>query len=268
MNTKTLSPRAMSVIEQYLHFRIGAAACSVPYFNNKTVRAKMALRAFVGKGSPKDIFDEAETFMVKNHLPAASLADESLKKILVDENIGIDCSGFAYYVLNAESEEMKKGSISKHASFVNCHGLLGKMRCSVRPAENCDVATLANDKNSSIVPLNEIRPGDMITMTGSSAEAVKEGGFVGSERDHILVIHQVEYQNFVPYQLHYSHAVAYPEDGIYGSGVKQGVIAIVDINRVITAGKWSEGGKEGETNRIFMRAQRSKTEVRRLRWMK
>jgi len=30
MNTKTITPRAMSVIDQYLHFKVGAAACSVP----------------------------------------------------------------------------------------------------------------------------------------------------------------------------------------------------------------------------------------------
>jgi hypothetical protein len=89
----------------------------------------------------------------------------------------------------------------------------------------------------------------------------------GNERNHILVIHQVEYQNFIPYKIHYSHAVAYPEDGIYGTGIKQGTIEISDIHKPITEQIWIENGKQGEANRIFVRAQKSKTEVRRLKWL-
>jgi hypothetical protein len=87
-----------------------------------------------------------------------------------------------------------------------------------------------------------------------------------SERDHILVIHQVEYQNFIPYKLHYSHAVAYPEDGIYGTGIKQGTIEITDINKPVTEQVWTENGRQGEANRIFQRALKSKTEIRKLNW--
>src|SRR6202012_262183 len=104
---------------------------------------------------------------------------------------------------------------------------------------NCDVATLADDINSSIVPLNEAAPGDIITMTG---------GPEGSERDHILVIHQVDRHNSSTAKLYYSHAVAYPEDGIYGSGIKQGTIEITDLNRSLIEQSWTESGSaEGAT---------------------
>jgi hypothetical protein len=86
-------------------------------------------------------------------------------------------------------------------------------------------------------------------------------------RDHILVIHQVEYQNFIPYKLHYSHAVAYSEDGLYGSGIKQGAIEILDISKPITEQKWIENGKQAQENRLFVRANKSNTEIRRLRWL-
>ena len=58
MNTKILAPRALDVIDQYIHFKVGAAVCSVPYFNNKTVGRKMSLAALAGKGSPHEILDE------------------------------------------------------------------------------------------------------------------------------------------------------------------------------------------------------------------
>ncbi len=271
MNTKTLSNRALSVIDQYLHFRVGQAmsdvslltstsrqaVCSIPYFNNKTVKARAALRANTGKGSPQEILEEIQAIIVKNHVATDALTDESLKKFLTDNNIGIDCSGFSYYILNAESEDINKGPLDKHISFVNCHGLVGKLRCSLRPIENCDVATLAHDKNSRTISLKDVQPGDMITMIG---------GPDNNDRDHILVIHQVEYQNFVPTKIHYSHVMAYPEDGIYGTGVKQGVIEIIKPEAGLLDQKWNENGKDGANNRIFIRAQKSETEIRRLKW--
>jgi hypothetical protein len=258
MNTKTLSTRALSVIDQYLHFKVGNAVCSVPYFNNKTVKARAALSVYVGKGSPKEIFDEVQSLGLKNHVDMKILADESLKKLLVDNNIGVDCSGFSYYILNAESEERGKGSLGKHVHFIRAHGLFGKFLSAMNPVKNIDVETLTDKKNSLAVPLQEIQPGDIITMIG---------GPDNNNRNHILVIHQMEYQNFVPIEIHYSHVVAYPEDGIYGTGVKQGVIEILKPELGLLEQRWIENGKEGLNNRIFTRAQKSRTEVRRLKWL-
>jgi hypothetical protein len=269
MNTKFISGRALSVIDQYLHFKAGNAVCSVPYFNNKTTRARAALRTYIGKGSPKDVFEEVQALVLKNHADLNALTDVSLKKLLVDNSIGIECSGFAYYTLNAESGERGKGALDKHLSFVNCRGLIGKIRCSIRPAENCDVSTFADDKNSRAISVKEAQPGDIITMTGSkenselsSAPAEPRRG----ERDHILIIHRIEYQNFIPCSIYYSHAVAYPQDGIYGSGIRQGRIDISFPDKPITEAAWSEDGKTGDGNLLFLRAQRSRTEVRRLKW--
>ena len=256
MNTKTISSRALSIIDQYNHFKLGSAVCQVPYFNNKTVKARGALRTFIGKGSPQDIFEETENLLKKNNIAQELLNSESLKKILVDNNIGLDCSGLAYYVLNGESQELRHGTLDKHLSLINCHGLLGKIRGALRPVENCDVATFASDKNSKVVPLNQIQPGDMITIVNPDQ----------SLRDHILVIHQVEYQNFASYEIHYSHIISYPEDGLYGSGIRQGVIEIAFPDRPITEALWTENGKTGESNSLLLRAKKSKTEVRRLKW--
>jgi hypothetical protein len=252
MNTKTLSSRARSVIDQYRHFKVGRAVCSVPYFNNKTVRARAGIRAQIGKGSPQEIFEEVQTILIKGSIPADALADESLKKLLVDANLGLDCSAFAYYVLNAESEELQKGRLDKHLSFVKSSSLLGGFRSRFRPIENCDVQTLADNKNSRLVPVAKVQPGDMIVMTGYEAGP-------GTVRDHILIVHQVEYQNFVPTRIHYSHTMAYPEDGVYGSGIKEGIIEILDPLKSIIEERWSESG-------LFIRAQKSKTEIRRLNW--
>ncbi len=257
MNTKILSNRAFDVIHQYKNFTIGTSIISIPYFNNKVSRSRGTFRTYIGKGSPKDIFEEVDSILKKDHFPIEKLTNETLKKLLVDKNIGVDCSGFAYYVLNAESHELNKGPIDKHLSFVNCKGLLSKMRCSLRPIENCDVGTFANDKNSLTISIKDMKPGDMITMTGDQED---------TERDHILVIHQIDYQNFVPIKIYYSHSVAYPEDGIMGTGIRQGSIEILNNQKTIVEQRWTENNIEGDNNRLFIRAKKSKTELRRLKW--
>lgn len=258
MTTSNLSPEALSVIDRYLRFRIGEAVCSVPYFNNKTTRSRMTMRTFVGKGSPDDILDETKSLLIKQHLDPSVLTGEALKKLLTESNIGIDCSAFAYYALDAESDHAGMGPLESKLEFVNCTGILGKMRCSLRPAENCDVATFAADANSQVVSLKDAKPGDIITMTG---------GTDGGERDHILVVHQVDGESDAIVRIHYSHALAYPQDGIYGTGVKQGTIQITSPDKSLTDQLWIEGDTEGDSNPIYIRATKSKTELRRLKWL-
>ena len=254
MNTKTISNRALATIDQYLHFNVGQASCSIPYFNNKVSRSRGALRAYIGKGSTHDIYDEVVACMVKDHVAVNLVTDESLKMYLTDKNIGMDCSGFAYYILDTESRERKLGQLDKKIHFTNCKGITGKIRCALRPVENCDVKTFACEKNSRVIDIKDALPGDIITMTDSA-----------TERDHILVIHQIEYQNFIPTNLHYSHTIAYPEDGVYNTGTRQGVIEIFDLNKKITEQNWLENGVK--PNSLISRAQRSNTTLRRLNWM-
>jgi len=276
MQSQTLAEPAMKTIGDYLHFKIGSASVSVPYFNNKTTRTRAALRTFIGKGNPSDIRAELEVISVNGHVDENTLDSESLKKMLVDNNLGIECSGFTYHVLEAESIARGFGRLKKHLSFCGNRGLIGKIRSNLRPVENCNVATFADDSNSKIIPLTDVRPGDIITMTASNDNDDFRTIGGSTERNHILVIHEVVYEikdgRSTPSKIFYSHAVAYPEDGIYGTGVRQGEIEISDTHKPITEAKWTEEGKIGKTsissstNRLFLRAQKSLTEIRRLNW--
>jgi hypothetical protein len=262
MNTKILSENSLEIIEQYKNIKIENAVCSVPYFNNKRIGTRGGFRSEIGKGSPKDIHEEAINLLLKQKIDKKSLDNNSLKKFLVDNNIGIDCSGFAYYILNAESNSRGKGNIDRHLSFPFCKGIIKKMKCKIRPVENTSVETLAHDSNSKIVFLKDIQIGDMITMTGDENN---------NERDHILVVSKIEYQNFIPMTIHYVHAVAWPTDGEYGHGIHEGMIQVVNVDKGILEQKWIEKDKDGnektnDENYTFVRGQKSKTEVRRMRW--
>ncbi|MDR3558655.1 MAG: hypothetical protein P4L61_03920 [Candidatus Pacebacteria bacterium] len=255
MNTKLVSQQSLDIIDQYLNFKVGHAKCSVPYFNNKRGGQRAALRALVGKGNPKEILDEIEIKALQDKFSLSSFTDESLKKFMVDEGLGIDCSGLAYYILDAESRARDKGPIDRHLAFPNAHGPIGFIAVKLNPVKNADVLIFADEKNSRAVDLKDIEPGDFITMCGEE-----------TERNHIITFHQVDYQNFAPTALHYTHSIAWSEDGQYGHGVRQGIIEIVDPTKGILEQKWTEKEKTDQENPTFMRAKISRTEIRRLKW--
>lgn len=258
MSAELLSDKAFSIISSYKNFNIGFATCTVPYYNNKHLRLRARLRAQAGKGSVPEIHDEAENIALIEKVNLKALDSLSLKKFLVDHNLGIDCSGLAFYILNAESEARGAGELTRHLSFPNSKGMMGAIRSKLRPIENTDVATLAHNDNSRIIPLKDVKPGDMITMVG---------GIEGKERDHILVVHEVNQKDGTLVGINYTHTVAWPTDGEYGHGIRSGLIRITDHQKPLTEQEWIEADKTGEENYTFTRAAKSKTEIRRLNWL-
>lgn len=258
MNTKVISEAAREVIGHYKNFQVGTAICSVPYFNNRVTARRAGLRAEIGKGSPKDIFDEINHRALEEKVDVKLLDSETLKKFLVHSNLGIDCSGFAYYILDEESRSRGFGALDKHLAFPLSKGIFGKIKSKMRPIENSGVENFAHEENSRKIIFKEIEPGDIITMLGGPEDG---------ERNHILVITQVEYQNFVPTTIHYVHAIAWPTDGEYGHGIHDGKIEIIDPNKSILEQRWIENEKIGDENYTFARAKKSTTEVRKLNWL-
>ena len=247
MTSKSLPEKNLLVINKYLSFFIGSSVCSIPYYNNRHQKARAKLRAQIGKGSPKDIFDEVESLSLAEKVNVNSVDSATLKKFLVDHNIGIDCSGFVYHVLEPKS-----------LVFPFSKGFIGSLRAKFRPAENAGVTTFVDNQNSREISIKNIESGDIITMVGNT-----ENG----ERDHILLIHQVDYNDALPTKIHYTHAVAWPSDGEYGHGVRQGIIQIIDSEKPLTEQLWIEAEKTGEENYTHTRALKSVTQIRRLNWL-
>lgn len=230
---------------------------NVPYFNNKTTGRRASLRVHAGKGSCVEIQNEIEEIVLREKIDIKSLNDSQIKKLLVDHNIGIECSGFAYYLLNEECKKRGKGELKRHFKFPFANGLMGRLRSVFRPIENIDVKTFAHDENSRVVDIADVKVGDIITMTKGVEDGV---------RDHILIINKIDIENNLPKTLYYVHSVAWPTDGEYGHGIHEGTIEIINSEKNIVDQKWIELGKEGEENYTHARALKSLTKLRRLNW--
>lgn len=245
MEHKSISPESQAIINSYKNWTLGPATCSIPYFNNRHLGLRGGLPAEVGKGSPEKIREEAEHIAFIKRIDVQSFTNESLKHFLVDYSLGVDCSAFVYYVLNAED----------HLTFPYAEGLFRKFRAKTQPVKNADVKTFAHEKNSKIISLQELQPGDIITMIHNEIS-----------RNHIIVITEVDYENSKPRTIHYAHSIAWPLDGVYGHGVREGTIEIMDLNKPIQEQQWIENGKTGNDNHSQERARESTTETRRLHW--
>lgn len=224
MITKRINDTSANVIEQYKN---------IPYFNNRRTGVRAALPVEIGKGSPKEIHEEIEFLLKKNRLDPQTT---DIRKLLIENNIGIDCSGFAYHVLK-----------KTNYSFPYAGNIIRRIIAKFRPVTNIDVKTFAHNSNSAIIPLRNVQPGDIITMVGNG----------DASRNHIVVIDQIEYQNDIPSVIHYAHSIAIPEDGQYGHGFHEGKIEVVNVEKTITDQAWSE-------QYLYNRALQTTCELRRL----
>ncbi|PCI30396.1 hypothetical protein COB55_00305 [Candidatus Wolfebacteria bacterium] len=242
---KTLSLEALKVIDSYLSFSTNVDRVSIPYYNNARHDIRGGLNVFGGKGSIEDIHEEIDILAKKEHVDLKSLPGEDLKKFLVEHNIGIDCSGLTYYILDAELRATKQGSLKGNLSFRPVHGIIGALFGRMRGVRNTNVKVLAHKANSTPISLLNIQPADLIIMTDIAGKYV---------HNHVLIIHKVIYKGTTPTEIHYTHTIAWSTDGKYDHGVRQGIIEITDPEKPLPDQKWSENGETNRNNETRARA--------------
>ena len=108
----TLSKNAIKTIHQYKHLHIGDKSINTPYFINKINKVRAGLRVLIGKGTPTEIEDEANLIALRKKINLPKMTKEQITDFLIQNNIGIDCSGFVYHILDAHTKELKQKSLS------------------------------------------------------------------------------------------------------------------------------------------------------------
>lgn len=268
-----LSDNAEKLINQYFNLPFpDLAGVRCPYFNNAKRHARGQLRALAGKGLPQEIVEEAKILSLQyqqgifDHEGYCRFCGEKnekesvelVRKFLIDNDLGIECSGFAAHVLRAHFRETKKYDIFKKFHFTG-KSLFRSLLAKLRPAENISVKVLADDKNSqklfegkSPADSNLLRPGDILIMLETG---------INQRRNHILII--TEMSNG---KISYAHARAWSSEGKYGHGVARGEIEIISPGRSLMDQTWEELGKINDENETFLEAKNAKVfEARRIK---
>jgi len=226
MSTKMLSQSTLKLINQYLNLKFNGKNVITPYFNNRRQKVHGALRVLVGKGSVEDIKEELKILSLREKIDLRNFSKEEITKFIVNNNIGIDCSGLAYYILDTELKAQEKKSLKKHLKFPDIKNPLRKLIIKLRPVENCGVKNLADDENSVEINLKGAEPGDMIFLLDAGAR---------HDYNHVMLITEIDKNDIV-----YIHSFQYPTDGQYNHGVRQEKIKIINPEKNILEQNWQE----------------------------
>lgn len=240
-----LSKQAQSIIDDYTSMQLGGQNVLCPYYNNKHAGVRAGLRVNIGKGSPKEIKEEAELVALKDKIQLNTLDQKALRVFLQKHNLGIECSGFVFHVLDAEMQARTGKTLKRHIAFPGTYNLLRVMIRKLRPVENTNVTILADRKNSHTILLEHVSPGDMIIMKGFTQGA--------GIRDHVLIVTEVDNNTIT-----YAHSIRQSTDKADEHGVRYGRIIITDRQKPITAQQWIEQGKQGDRNKTWARAKHSR----------
>jgi len=229
MHTIKLEGTARNVIDLYLALPFALsneARPACPYFNNRRSKSKSGLRVLRGKGTPHEIVEEAIIDSLHTRTDLKKLSKEGITEFLVNHGLGVDCSGFAYHIFDALAHDHFKKGIKNFVTS-NRRGFWGRIISRIRPAENIGVASFRNDKNSTQIDIQDIRPGDFITFMGTGKDNLY---------NHIVVVTEVTYAEQTKQdaeknakqknikRITYAHSYAWPSDGKTGHGVREGSI--------------------------------------------
>ena len=243
LKTTVLSPSAERVIQNYLSLPFpekNDVRC--PYFNNAKLGQRGQLKVLVGKGTPQEIVEEAKIIATqyKQDILHTDSLSEDIRKFLIENNLGIDCSGFITNVLQVEFLTKNINWI-KQVFITPKTNIIRWLISQLRPVEQISVQVLANEKNTeTITDLSTIQAGDLIFMLKTGPKQT---------RDHILLITKTTNNT-----IYYAHSRAWSNEGRYGHGVSTGTITISTPNSVLLDGIWEEKNNKNENNETFLEA--------------
>lgn len=263
-----LSIQAQKILNDYFNLPFaGLGGVRCPYFNNSRLKQRAQLRVLVGKGTPAEIVEEAKIISVQYH---AGLFDKTghcclhnqhtgekitavdIRKFLIDNNLGIECSGFVTQILRAHFLQTKGVDIARKFFIISPRHLWRYLISRLRPVENIGVKHYADDRNTHKISWDQAQSGDVVVMLETGKK---------NSLNHILLI--TEKTNEI---ISYAHARAWDNEGRYGHGVMQGEIKIISKSGSLLDQQWVEQGIEGEKNETFVEAKQAKIlEVRRIR---
>ena len=201
------------IFHLYTHLPLGGKEVVCPYWINNLKKLKHGPGG--GKASPSEIVNLTNLKAREKEVDLSKLSEREIILFMKKNRIGVDCSGFAFWQLNAL--DLEKGGNGIADDIPQSKGRFIKSRASTTMLTSPLVS-------SPIESVSEIKPGDMIRM---------------QKGHHLLVVLQVERNNQDnPDKIVYVHSSS-PLFTLV-SGVHQQSILITDPKKTLKEQKWLE----------------------------
>lgn len=212
-------------LNDYLHFVIDDKEVPIPYILEPS---RWNFSKSSGKGSPEMLYKEVFAVINQKGLQTSALTSSDIYKLMKEHRIGIDCSGFAYHLLDAYLLAEKHKSLSDVLlRFLGIKGFFEKFILQFQRFRRINAATLTSKLNcNEIINLNNIQIGDLIRMS------------VKKEADHVLIITNViRDENNLIVKIEYAQSSG---QNTQDRGPHLGGIQIADINKSLKDQNWLE----------------------------
>ena len=255
-----LSPKAQKILDNYFNLPFdGVKGVRCPYFNNARQKQRAQLRVLIGKGTPKEIIEEAKIISIQYHAgffdktghcclhnehTGKEVNSDEVRKFLIDHNLGVECSGFVTQILRAHFQETKNIDIAQKFFIVSPRYFFRWLITLLRPIENIGVRRFVDDRNTKQITWNEAQAGDVLVMLETG---------IKNNYNHILLI--VDRKDDT---LKYAHARAWNSEGKYGHGVAVGEIKLCNPNGILLDQIWTELSYVNDKNETWQEAKRAK----------
>lgn len=196
-------------LDQFFNFEVAGKKVTLPYWRNDL--GKGISGPCGGKGTPSQIHEAVLQAAASARRDVAQMSGEQIYALMRENRIGLDCSGFAYQILDFLDQQHGGDGIADKVQGVRGRGV-GRT--------NADALT--NEVNTVPVPdLTQARVGDLIRLAG--------GG-------HVVVITQVD-KKLITY--------AHISQKTQAEGPHLSRIEIVEPEAGLEGQRWLEMAKDG-----------------------
>lgn len=156
---------------------------------------------FQGKSSPEILNKTTKDLAKEQRFNLEEASVEEIREFMIQNKLGIDCSGFVYRVIDFLLEKLKKGDLQKYG-----FDHVGRTNAQA----------LTSDHFSDPVGLSEVRPADLIKVNSSQPIP------------HVMVVLEVKGKKVI---------CAHSSDGV---GVHLSEIEIIDSKKALQDQRWEE----------------------------
>jgi len=227
-----LPESAKLVISEYFNLPIGGKKIKSPYFMN--IRKQRAgLRVLVGKGKAEEIVREVQVLAKVKKINLNELSDDQIRKFMISQDLGVDCSGFVTHILNFWLHQTGKKPLIHYLQFPD-NSLIKKLKCKLRPVENIGANLLTGNLNcDKITDLNDIKPGDLVRLKGRQKNS-----------HHVMIVSKVTLEDNVIKSFEYTESTRdYGDD----NGIRIGTVIITNPDGELKDQNWTD--IDPQTNR-------------------
>ncbi len=204
------SPALTDLFYQYTHLLIGGKEIACPYWRNRLILGLTG--PFGGKGRPEQIVEATKEAAQEAKVNLQSMSEKEVLAFMKRKKIGVDCSGFVFWLLDALVKE--RGGRGMADLIPRPPGTLAQRQASA------DKLTSRN-LTVPVEKVSEVRVGDTIRLDGGK---------------HIAIVLKVEREKGAVKTIEYAHS----SERTAIEGVHQGRIKIRDSSQSLAAQEWEE----------------------------